>query len=349
MDFFRGFVILGIIAVVMAVLCFLLWKYYFCRVRGFENRRSTTLIGCILILASTITYLFIPLVLCKATLFTQTKNRFVDGIKNDIVAKTRDAFYEDAEDVITGIVNSCVGDNTFDNLITKFPTSLDVYFPNGVPEGVSSINDIYIKDIPPTVLSNILSEDELGLICGSKDNTKIGDLSQVLGSELQRAKQNVIQYAVKYSKNRTLKDSLDNAFKLFKIGAYNLGGLTEDITLTECNRVVDDYSRDIRKSYIKNSLMKPWVSPIVKNIPMETFTGLSVDKATEKAFNKAKDAFDKLFLLIAVCLSLGTSIVIFIILYLLREKEEETETKYKRNYMFEYNEKSFEEMNDKKV
>ncbi len=290
MDFFRGFLIWGLVAVFVGALCFAVWKFYFCRIRGFENRKRTTLTGCVLIFVTTVTYLFLPLVLCKSKLFTETKDRFVDGIKNDIVAKTRDAFYEEAEDVLKNVVDSMV--DTFH------------------AEKISSAVD------------------------------------------LEKAKESIVKYAVKYSKNRTLKDSLKNAFKLIKIDddskeAFN--NALEKNTLVECANIVERYSSEIRESYIQNSLLKPWIAPIVKNVSMESFTGLPADSASIKAFNKAKNAFDKLFLRFAIYLSLGTSIIIFIIIYLLREKEEKAATKSKRNYMFEYNEKSFEEMNAKKI
>lgn len=292
MAFFRGFIIWGIVSILVGVLCFLIWKFYFCRVRGFENRKNTSKVGCILIFVTTISYLFMPLVLCKATLFTQTKNRFVDGIKNDIVAKTRDAFYEDAEEVITDVINLLVESN---------PQLQEI---SNTPE---------------------------------------------LKSELERAKQITVQYAIKYSKNRTLKDSFNNALKLLKVGDYSFGNSAEDLILQECTKIVEKYSRNIRNKYIKNSLMKPWVSPIVKNVSMEDFTGIITSEETIRAFNKAKDAFDKLFLFFAICLSIVTAAIIFFIIYLLREKEEIISNNYKRRYMFEYNEKSFEEMNEKKV
>lgn len=284
MSFYRGFLIWGITVILIATLCFILWKYYFCRVRGFENRKTTSLAGCVLIFVSSITYLFLPLVLCKSSLFTQTKNRFVDGIKNDIVSRTRNAFYEDADVVISEIVDSIIGN------------------------------------------------------------------SQI--AELEQAKETVVEFALKYSKNRTLKVSLENAFKILKTNDFGFeynSDVISNIVLEECNKIVENCSSEIKKDYIQNSLMKVWVAPIVENVSMEDFTGIVSDEVSVAAFNKAKEAFDKLFLNFAICLSLITAAVIFVIIYLLREKEDKVEEKYKRSYMFEYNEKSLEEMNTKKA
>lgn len=292
MTFYRGFIIWGLTVLITGILCFSLWKFYFCRLRGFENRTRTTLFGCILIFITTISFLFLPLVLCKAPSFTRTKNRFVDGIKNDIVAKTRDAFYEDAEEEITEVIDLIIN------------------------------NDAILAELQG---------------------------SGVGSDEIARAKENVIKYAIKYSKNRTLKDSISNALKLLKVGNYNIGVEAEDLILQECNRIVNKYSKDIRGSYIKNNLMRTWVAPIVNNVSMEDFTGIIADEAMIRRFNKAKDAFDKLFLILATCLSLLVAIVIILILFMLREPEDKIEASYKRNYMFEYNEKSLIEMNTKKV
>ena len=288
MAFYRGFIIWGISAVLIGIICFSLWKFYFCRVRGFENRTGTTLFGCILIFLTSISFLFMPLVLCKASSFTRTKNRFVDGIKNDIVSKTRDAFYEDAEEEITEVINFIID------------------------------NDM--------ALAGMQGSDEIN-----------------------RAKENVIKYAIKYSKNRTLKDSISNALKLLKVGNYSISEQTEDLILQSCNRIVNKYSQDVRGNYIKNNLMRTWVAPIVNNVSMEDFTGIIADEAMIKRFNKAKDAFDKLFLILASCLSILVAVVIIIILFMLREQEDKIEAKSKRNHMFEYNEKSLEEMNTERI
>ncbi len=284
MSFYRGFLIWGITVIFIAALCFILWKYYFCRVQGFENRKTTSLAGCVLIFVCSITYLFLPLVLCKSSLFKQTKNRFVDGIKNDIVSKTRNAFYEDADVVISEIVNSIIG------------------------------------------------------------NSQIPELEQV--------KETVVDFALKYSKNRTLKVSLENAFKILKTNDFGFeynSDVISNAVLEECNKIVENYSAEIKKDYIQNSLMKVWIAPVVENVSMEDFTGIVSDEASVVAFNKATEAFDKLFFNFAICLSLITAAIIFVIIYLLREKEDKVEEKYKRSYMFEYNEKSLEEMNTKKA
>ncbi len=289
MSFYKGFIIWIIVASLIGCGCFALWKFYLCRVRGFENRKFVTSTGCILIFLTSITYLFLPLVLCKAKLFTHTKDRFVDGIKNDIVSRTRDAFYEDAENVLRDIVDSVV--------CSEF------------------VSDSY-------------------------------------GSDMERKKEMVVKYALKYSKNRTLKDSLENALKLLvpaEIDDESFEKHIQDCTLTECNKIVETYSANIKENYIQNSLLKPWVAPIVKNVSMENFTGLPPDEASVKAFNKAKDAFDKLFLRFAMWISVLTAVLIIMIIFMLRDMNEKSDKKRKRAYMFEYNEKSFEEMNSKKV
>lgn len=289
MAFYKGLLIWILISLLMAALCFALWKFYFCRVKGFEKRKSVTFVGCSLIFAVTVTYLFLPLVLCKAKLFTNTKDRFVDGIKNDIVSRTRDAFFEDAEDVIGEIVDSVMEHN---------------------------------------------------------------QIVSAYGTDMERAKETIVMYALKYSKNRTLKDSLENAFKLLNPTEIDGGAFEkfiQEYTLTECSRIVEKYSENIRADYIQNSLMKPWVAPLVENVSMESFTGLPPDEASVKAFNKAKDAFDKLFLRFSAMLAMVVSLVIILIIFMLREIEVEKEAGYERSYMFEYNSKSFEEMNTKWV
>lgn len=283
MAFYKGFIIWGATAIILGILCFFLWKCYFCRVRGFENRKHTALAGCVLFYASTMTFLFLPLVLCKSSLFTLTKDRFVDGIKNDIVARTRDAFYEDAEDVLTKAVESAVGQ------------------------------------------------------AGERND------------ELERVKENVVRFALKYSKNRTIKDSLENSFKLFKNGNNNSFEIPSDAALEECSRVIEAHAAEIRADYIQNSLMKSWVAPLVKNVSMESLTGVAADEAMSVAFEKAKRAFDRLFLRFAILLSAANGTIIFIIICLLREKEEKVETEDKRKYLFEYNEESLKEMNTKKA
>lgn len=283
MAFYKGFIIWGATAIILGILCFFLWKCYFCRVRGFENRKHTALAGCVLFYASTMTFLFLPLVLCKSSLFTLTKDRFVDGIKNDIVARTRDAFYEDAEDVLTKAVESAVGQ------------------------------------------------------AGERND------------ELERVKENVVRFALKYSKNRTIKDSLENSFKLFKNGNNNSFEIPSDAALEECSRVIEAHAAEIRADYIQNNLMKSWVAPLVKNVSMESLTGVAADEAMSVAFEKAKRAFDRLFLRFAILLSAANGTIIFIIICLLREKEEKVETEDKRKYLFEYNEESLKEMNTKKA
>ena len=289
MAFYKGLLIWILISLLIAAFCFALWKFYFCRVKGFENRKPVTLVGCALIFAVTISYLFLPLVLCKAKMFKQTKDRFVDGIKNDIVSRTRDAFFEDAEEVIREIVDSVMDSN---------------------------------------------------------------HMMIAYGMDMERAKETLVMYALKYSKNRTLRDSLENAFKLLKPAEKDDGAFekfVQEYTLKECSKIVEKYSENIRADYIQNSLMKPWVAPLVKNVSMESFTGLPQDEASVKAFNKAKDAFDKLFLRFAAMLSMVVSFVIGLIMFMLREIEIEKEPEYERSYMFEYNSKSFEEMNTKWV
>lgn len=336
MVFYKGFIIWGIIVVLVAAICFALWKIYFCRVRGFENRKSTALIGCILILITTSTYMFIPLVMCKAKLFTETKDTFVEGIKSDIVNKTRAAFYKEADKVLADIIEYYTPDYT-----AKF-----ISIQNKIPE---QYQDYIIEDLPPEALLLYLDEIEIAIIGRNHNNVKVSNLSEVLANEFDRAKKNVGLYALKYSKNRTLKDSLNNAFKLLRVGDCVFEGLSEENTLEACNKIVERYSNQIRKDYVKNKLMAPWVSNIVKYSSMESFTGLAPDEKMMKGFNKAKDAFDKLFLKIASYLSLGTAIIIILIIFMLREKEEKMDDKSKRSYMFEYNQTAFEEMNTKKI
>lgn len=283
MAFYKGFIIWGATAIILGILCFFLWKCYFCRVRGFENRKHTALAGCVLFYASTMTFLFLPLVLCKSSLFTLTKDRFVDGIKNDIVARTRDAFYEDARDVLTKAVESAVGQ------------------------------------------------------AGERND------------ELERVKENVVKFALKYSKNRSIKDSLENAFKLFKNKESSPPEFSSDAALEECCRIVEEHASKIRSEYIQNSLMKLWIAPIVENVSMESLTGVKTDESRTVAFDKAKEASNSLFLHFAIILSLACGTIIFIIIYLLREKEEIVEAEDKRKHLFEYNEESLIEMNTKKA
>lgn len=283
MSFYKGFIIWGVTAIILGIVCFFLWKCYFCRVKGFENRKHTVWAGCVLFYTSTMTFLFLPLVLCKSSLFTLTKDRFVDGIKNDIVARTRDAFYEDAEVLLTNAVNSAVGPASGQN------------------------------------------------------------------EELERVKENVVQFALKYSKNRTIKDSLENAFKLFNIGDNSSFAFSSAPALEECCRIIEEHASEIRADYIQNSLMKFWVAPIVENVSMESLTGVVADEAMTVAFEKAKRAFDRLFLRFAILLSAANGTIIFIIIYLLREKEEKMEAEDTRKHLFEYNEDSLTEMNTKKA
>lgn len=352
MSFFRGFLIWGIIGIILAASCFFLWKSYFCRLRGLEKRKITTLAGSILIFLTTMSFLFLPLVLCKSKMFTETKDKFIDGIKKDIVSRTRDAFYLEAEDTISNFVYKYVPEIDFSGMLSYLPDDLDSILVEKLglvlPEGIDGGLDLVVSEIPMEFFEKYLPEQYFKMISKDHDGVVLGQLPNVLENEFLHAKENVIKYAIKYSKNRTLKDSFENAFKLLRIGDYDFGILTESIVLDECNKIVENYSKEIRKDYIQNSLMKIWVKPIVKNVTMETFTGLEPNIKILKAFNKAKKAFDQLFLTFAILASVVVAAIIIFIIFMLREPEDEINKTYARKHLFEFNQAKLEEINKRK-
>lgn len=350
MDISKGLIIWGIGCVVVAVLAFLLHHFYFKRVSGFENCTKETGWGCFVMALILCGFMYLPTVAVYSDFIKQAKDRCFESIKQDISLQTKELYQSESEQFYKQIVDDASPNIPYGDAILQVPGDVTEIVTQEIlkkmPEPVVNALDLTVGVIPEDVLKAIIPADYYSMIEGKFKDVALKDLPAALVDDQINVKERVVAFAVKYSKDATVYETLDKMFGMYKIGNYQIVTKSQDELADIAFNSMLPYEQKVKENYLTNTPfpLNKFLSGVVENASVETITGI-MDSDKLNLFNKLKDKFLKTFLFIALGISLGTAVLVFIIMCLMREKQEDIVKGDKREHLFVYNQSAYEEIN----
>ena len=264
----QAFLLWGILVIVIAVLCFLVWKFL-CTRTGYENKGTVMAWGMGTIGLLIASVLFMPLMTLQ---LDSAIENIIDEVQNKVCEQTKAEFKPLQKESLTAIIDGWLSD----------------------------------KGIEET-------------------------------DEIAKQKKIAVDNAIKYSENKTVKESIETALKLFKIeGAPVLIESQTDI-LNAAHDAVKPVEDAVKKEKLPIPSMEHFFHKVVDLTPVSSITGEPADSMAEASLAKhIRTKLSKFFIITATVASLFISILLFSIILLLKDPKERADELEERKYLFEF-------------
>jgi hypothetical protein len=272
MFFVQGFIIWGIVVLVIAILAVVFWKFFLCTRTGYESKASVMAWGIGVMIATVATLLFIPLIMTQAD---DAIESVMNGLQKEVAENTKNFFKQNAKDELG---------KAFDQLLEA--------------KGI---------EITP---------------------------------EIEQLKSSAVENAAKYAGNKSFRETIDTALKLFKINDEQILNVNINEISDIAFKAVEPYGNSIKKSEVEMTPMKVFFHNVLRTSSLSSVSGvenLELPKAATKAIT---NRLSKFFIIVSSILSVLLCVCIFVIILLLKEPKIEQDDLEERNFLFEFDRKN---------